>query len=144
MYLKNGYNLIRIAAGDEGEITFCPKQELFKYTVMRFRLTNSPAYIQAILDTIFKDMEGCIWCLDNIFIYVSHSEVEYHAIVDKVLQQCVKQRLTVHLIGSEFYVRDTIFLVQVIDGQEVKRNPCKLETMYKWPMRTKKTKFNSS
>ena len=58
--LKNGYNLIRIAAGDEWKTAFCTKQGLFKYTVMPFGLTNAPASFQDRMDTIFKDVEGCM------------------------------------------------------------------------------------
>ena len=58
--LKNGYNLIRIAAGDEWKTAFCTKQGLFECTVMLFHLTNTAASFQEMMDTIFKDMEGCI------------------------------------------------------------------------------------
>src|SRR5205807_1542072 len=64
--LKNGYNLIRIAAGDEWKTAFRTKQGLFEYTVMPFGLTNAPASFQEMIDTVFKHMEGCIWYLDNI------------------------------------------------------------------------------
>ena len=60
MDLKNEYNLVRIAAGDEWKTAFHTKQGLFKYIVMPFGLTNAPASFQEMMDTIFKDMEGCI------------------------------------------------------------------------------------
>jgi len=41
---------------------------------MPFVLTNAPATFQEIMDTIFKDMEGCIWYLDDILIYRGESE----------------------------------------------------------------------
>ena len=90
------------------------------------------------MDTIFKDMEGCIWYLDDIVIYGSDTEAEYQAIVEKVLQQCVEHGLAVNLLKSEFYVKETIFLGHVINGQEVKMDPSKLETVFKWPIPTKK------
>ena len=58
--LKNGYNLIRIAAGDKWKSAFCTKQGLFEYTGMPFSCTNAPESFQKMMDTIFKDMEGCI------------------------------------------------------------------------------------
>ena len=58
--LKNGYNLIRIAAGDEWKTGFCTKQGLFEYTVMPIGLTNATASFQEIIDTIFKHMKVCI------------------------------------------------------------------------------------
>ena len=58
--LKNRYNLIRIAAGDEWKTAFRTKQGLFKYMVMLFGLTNATASFQEMMNTIFKDMKGCI------------------------------------------------------------------------------------
>jgi len=75
--LKNGYNLIRIAVGDEWKTAFHTKKGLFEYTVMPFGLTNAPATFQEMMDTIFKDMEGCIWYLDDILIYGGDSEEEH-------------------------------------------------------------------
>ena len=66
--LKNMYNLIRIAAGDKWKTAFHTKQGLFGSTVMPFGLINTCASFQEMLDAIFKVMQGCIWCLDNILI----------------------------------------------------------------------------
>ena len=105
---------------------------------MLFGLTNAPASFQEMMDTIFKDMEGCIWYLNDILIYGGDTEAEHQAIVEKVLQQCVEHGLAVNLLKSEFHVKESIFLGHVINGQEVKMDPSKLETMSKWPIPTKK------
>ena len=83
-------------------------------------------------------MEPCIWYLDDILIYGGDNEVEQQAIVEKVLQQCIKHGLGVNLLQSEFHVEETIFLENVINGQEVKMDASKLETMFKWLIPTKK------
>ena len=90
-----------------------------------------------MVDTIFKDMEGCIWYLDDILIYGGDAKAEHQAIVEKVVQQCVEYGLEVNLFKSEFHVRETIFLEHVINGQEVKMDLSKLATMFKWPIPTK-------
>ena len=138
MDLKNGYNLIRIAAGDEWKTVFRTEQGLFEYTVMPFGFTNAPVSLQEMMDTIFKGMEGCIWYLDDILIYSCNTEAEHQAIVEKVLQQCVEHGLVVNLHKSEFHVKETIFLENLINSQQVKMDPSKLETMSKWPIPTKK------
>jgi len=58
--LKNGYNLLRIAVGDEWKTAFRTKKGLFEYTIMPFGLMNAPASFQELMDTIFKDVEGCV------------------------------------------------------------------------------------
>jgi len=38
-----------------------------------------------MFDTIFQDLEVCIWYLDDIFIYGRETEAEHQAIVAKVV-----------------------------------------------------------
>ena len=45
------------------------------------------------MDTIDKDIEGCIWYLDDILICASDTEVEYQAIVVRELQEYVEHGL---------------------------------------------------
>ena len=80
------------------------------YTGMTFGFTNAPASFQEIMDTIFKDMGGCIWYLDDFLNYGSDTEAEHQAVVEKVLQQSVKHGLEVNLLKSKFHVKETIFL----------------------------------
>jgi len=136
--LKNGYNLIQIAVGDEWKTAFRTKKGLFEYTVMPFGLTNAPATFQEMMNTIFKDMEGCIWYLNDILTYGGDSEEEHQQLVEQVLQQCIKHSLAVNLTKSEFHVQETLFLAHIINGQQVQMDPTKLEAMSKWPTPTKK------
>ena len=138
MNLKNRYNLLRLVAGVEWKTVFRTKQGLFEYTVMPFGLTNAPASFQEMMNTMFKNMKGCIWYLNDILIYGGNTEAEHPPIVEKVLQQYIEHGLAVNLFKSEFHVKETIFLGYVINAEEVKIDPSKLETMYKWPIVTKK------
>ena len=95
--LKNGYNLIRIASGHEWKTAFRKRTELFEYTVMPFGLTNAPATFQEMMDRIFKDIEGCLWYLDDILIYGGDTEEEHQKIVDQVLQLCIDHFLAGNL-----------------------------------------------
>jgi Reverse transcriptase (RNA-dependent DNA polymerase) len=52
--IRWGYNNIRIKEGDEWKAAFLTKEGLFKPTVMFFRLTNSPATFQRMMNTIFQ------------------------------------------------------------------------------------------
>jgi len=98
---------------------------------MPFRLTNAPATFQQMTDTVFKDMEGCIWYLDDILIYAGKSEEEHQQLVEQVLQQCLKHGLAVKLTKSKFHVQETLFLGHIINKQQVQMDPPKLEAMFK-------------
>ena len=110
---------------------------------MPFGLTNAPATFQEMMDTIFKDIEGCVWYLDNILIYGGDTDEEHQKIVEKVLQLCIDHGLAVNLAKSEFHVQQTIFLGHIINGQQVQMDPSKLETMCKWPIPTKKNEVQA-
>ena len=90
------------------------------------------------MDTFFKDMEGCVWYLDDILIYGGDTEEEHQTIVENVLQLCIDYGLAVNLVKSDFHVHESIFLVHIINGQQVQMDLSKLETMYKWPIPTKR------
>jgi len=52
--IRWGYNNIRIKPGDKWKVAFLTPEGLFKPTIMFFGLTNSPATIQMIMNTIFQ------------------------------------------------------------------------------------------
>ncbi|KAG5729105.1 hypothetical protein E4T56_gene3142 [Termitomyces sp. T112] len=51
-----GYNNMHIQEGDKWKATFQTNQGLFKLLVMFFRLTNSPATFQTMMNNIFQDL----------------------------------------------------------------------------------------
>ena len=67
-----GYNKIQIKEGNEGKVAFLTHEGLFEPTIIFFRLTNSPATIQMMMNTIFQKEVGEGWLsvyMDNIAIY---------------------------------------------------------------------------
>ncbi|EUC54475.1 Transposon Tf2-1 polyprotein, partial [Rhizoctonia solani AG-3 Rhs1AP] len=76
--LKWGYNLVRIAKGDEWKTVFKCKYGLFEYRVMPFGLTNAPAYFQHFMNDILRDLlDICVVVyLDDILIF-SKNEKEH-------------------------------------------------------------------
>ena len=114
------------AAGHDCNTAFCIKKGLYEYTVMPFGSTNAPATLQEIMDILFKAEEGCVWYMDDILIYGGTTEAEHQAVVEKVLQQCVKHELTVNITKSECHVYETISLCHIVNGSQVKMDPAKL------------------
>jgi hypothetical protein len=51
-----GYNNIQIGKGNEWKVAFKTNKGLFKPTVMFFRMCNSPATFQAMMEDIFMTM----------------------------------------------------------------------------------------
>ena len=79
-----GYNNIQIKEGDEGKAAFLTHKGLFEPMVMFFRLTNSPATFQMMMNTIFQKEVGKGWLsvyMDNIAIHTArhpHKTKEQH------------------------------------------------------------------
>jgi hypothetical protein len=67
-----GYNNVHIKEGDKWKAAFQTNQGLFEPLVMFFRLTNSPATFQTMMNNIFHNLVAkgivCIY-LDDILVY---------------------------------------------------------------------------
>ena len=88
IYVRWGYNNIRIKEGDEWKAAFCTNQGLYEPTVMFFGLTNSPAMFQNFMDHIFKDLvhQGVVTVyMDDILIFTNNVE-EHIQVTREVLK----------------------------------------------------------
>ena len=73
-----GYNNVRIKEGDEWKAAFWMNQGLFEPTVMFFRLTNSPATFQAMMNNMFHKLISkgkIVVYLENILIILEGRKV---------------------------------------------------------------------
>ena len=76
--LRDAYHHIQIKEGKEWMTAFWTRYRHFKYTVMPFRLTNTPATFQAYVNHVLNNLLDicCIIYLDDILIF-SNSKEEY-------------------------------------------------------------------
>ncbi|SJL06601.1 uncharacterized protein ARMOST_09943 [Armillaria ostoyae] len=112
---------------------------------MFFRLTNSPATFQWMMNDIFKDLisEGKVTIyLDNILIFTKDLE-EHRHIVRQVLQCLQENKLFLKAEKCEFEVLETEYLGVIISEGTVCMDPIKLAGITEWPTPTKKKKLQS-
>ena len=72
-----GFNNVQMKEGDEWKAAFRTNRGLYEPLVMFFRLTNSPATFQTMMDGIFEDLisEGVVVVyLDDILIFTKTLE----------------------------------------------------------------------
>jgi len=101
----------------------------FKPTVMYFRLTNSPAIFQAMINDLFRDMinkEDVATFIDDILVAIE-TEEEYDNIVEKVLRQLEKNDLYVKLEKFTWKVREIGFLKVIVGLKGFKMEKKKIE-----------------
>jgi hypothetical protein len=70
---------VRIKEGDEWKVAFITNEGLFEPTVMFFRLTNSPATFQTMMNSIFTDDIAEKWLtvyMDDMAIHTKHQPKE--------------------------------------------------------------------
>ena len=83
-----GYNNICIKEGNEYKMAFITNQGLFKPTIMFFRLTNSPATFQTMMNVIFAEEIAKGWLIvymDNILV-ATKDNLQFH-------EKCMHQML---------------------------------------------------
>ncbi|EUC55812.1 Transposon Tf2-1 polyprotein [Rhizoctonia solani AG-3 Rhs1AP] len=130
--LKWGYNLLRIAEGDEWKTAFKTKYRLFEYRVMPFGLTNAPAYFQHLMNDIFWDLlDICVVIyLDNILVF-SKDEKSHTEQVKEVLRRLEKNDLYCNLEKSFFHVPQVEYLGFIISPDGVQVNQEKVTAALK-------------
>jgi hypothetical protein len=109
--LKNGYNLIRIAEGDEWKTAFRTRYGLFEYLVMPFELCNAPGTFQVMINKVLQELldEDVIVYIDDILIY-SEDEETHVELVKKVLEQLKTNHLCVSIKKSVFHAPEVEYL----------------------------------
>ena len=131
--LRHGYNLIRIAEGDEWKTAFRTKYGLFEYLVMPFGLCNAPASFQAMINEVLRELldEGVIVYIDDILIY-SVTEEEHITLVQRVLGKLKKAHLCVALDKCRFHVSEVDYLGYVISDKGISMSQEKVRAVKAW------------
>jgi len=90
-----GYNNVQIKEGDEWKVAFLTNKRLFEPKVMYFRLCNSPATFQWMMNSIFREMlhKGSVANYMDDFIIPGKTEKELEERTVKFLKIAEKHNL---------------------------------------------------
>ena len=119
--LRWGYNNVRIKEGDEWKTAFTTHIRVYKPTVMYFRLINSPATFQAIMNDLFRDLinQGDTATFIDDILVATDTEEEHDELVEEVLRRLEENDLFVKLEKCKWKVREVEFLGVVIGPKGV-------------------------
>ena len=122
MNLRWGYNNVRIKEGDKWKAVFTTPEGFFEPTVMFFRLMNSPATFQAMMNELLRDLintEKVVAFIDDMIIGME-TEEEYEELVAEVIKRLEENDLYVKLEKYRWKVREVGFLEVVIELEGIK------------------------
>ena len=132
--MRWSYNNIQIKKGDEWKAAFMTPKRLFKLTVMFFRLINSPATFQAIMNKLLRDLiniEKVAAFIDDIIVGMEMEE-GHDEIVAEIIKRLEENDLYVKLEKYKWKVREIGFLRVVIGLEGIKMEEKKVKGVLDW------------
>jgi len=135
MDLRWEYNNVRVKEGDEWKAAFTTHVGSFEPVVMFFRMTNSPATFQAMMNEILRDMinEGKVATFVDDVLVGTETEEGHNKIVVKVLKRLEENDLYVKPEKCVWKVRKIPFLGVVMGEGKVEMEEEKVGGVLKWP-----------
>ena len=134
MDLRWGYNNVRIKEEDEWKAVFSIPECAFEPMVMFFRLTNSLATFQTIMNDLLRDMieagDMAVF-IDDVMVGIE-TEEGHNEIVKEVLKRIVENDLFIKLEKYIWKVRKVGFLGVVIGLDGVKMEKEKVQGVVDW------------
>ena len=107
----------------------------FEWLAMPFRLVNTPATFQSMMNTILMEFNGwfCLIYLDNLLVF-SNSLEEHIDHLDQVLQKLAEQKLYAKLTKCIFSSQSLDFVGHIVGGGVVCPMPAKVDVVKNWPV----------
>ena len=137
--LKSGYNLVRIADGDEWKTAFRSRYGSYEFLVMHFGLTNAPATFQNFMNDTFYDLLDRFVAayLDDLIIYTESTDLRDHVRqVREVLLRCRNSGLFANAKKCEFHVRTIEYVGYIVSPEGLSMDPAKVRAISDWPAPT--------
>ena len=131
-----GYNNVHIKEGDKYKAVFITNQGLFEPTVMFFRLTNSPATFQMMMNTIFAEEIAEGWLIvymDNILVATKDDQEFHNQCIHQMLKKLKKHNLYLKPEKCVFDQMRIEFLGVILEGRTIQMDLVKVKGVADWP-----------
>jgi len=134
MDLRWGYNNVRIKEGNEWKAAFTTLEGSFEPMVMFFRLMNSPATFQAMMNELLRDLinTGKVAVFIDDVIVGTETEEGHDELVAEVIRRLEENDLYVKLEKCKWKVREVGFLGVVIGPDRIKMEEEKVKGVLEW------------
>ena len=124
-----GYNNVRIKKGDEWKAAFSMPEGSFEPMVMFFRLTNSPAMFQAMMNDLLRDLvvEEKVAVYINDMMIAMETEEGHDKIVEEVLRRLEENDLFVKPEKCVWKIKEVGFLGVIIGEDRIRMEKEKVQ-----------------
>ena len=135
MDLRWGYNNVRIKEGDEWKAAFTTHVGSYEPVVMFFRMTNSPATFQGMMNEILRDMinEGKVAAFVDDVLIGTKMEEGHDELVEEVLRRLEENDLYVKPEKCAWKVQKVNFLGVVMGQGKIEMEENKVVGVLNWP-----------
>ena len=135
MDLRWGYNNVCIKENDEWKAAFTCFCRSFEPLVMYFRLCNSPATFQAMMNENFADIDNdVVVYIDDLMIFTkTENQAEHDKIILEVLRRLEENDLFVKPEKCTFCATEVDFLGMIVGCDRIKINQEKVKAILEWP-----------
>jgi len=127
---------VRIKEGDERKAVFTTFKESFEPTIIFFRLTNSPATFQTMMNELLRDLINTgkvVAFIDNMIVEMK-DEKGHNELVAEIVKRLEENDLYVKLEKCKWKVREAGFLGVVIGPEGIKIEEEKVKGVLDWPI----------
>jgi hypothetical protein len=133
--LTSGYHQILISEEDWPKTAFRTPFGHFQFEVLIEGLTNAPATFQTVMNSIFHPYirKFVVVYIDDILIF-PRTEAEHKAHVRLVLEMLRREKFYVCKAKSSFAKKEIKYLGHIVDKQEIRPDPKKVEAIQTWPV----------
>ena len=124
---------LKIRPEDISKTAFSTRYGLYEYLVMYFGLTNAPAYLMYLMNSVFMPEldKFVVVFIDDILIY-SRNEEDHAEHLRVVLTRLREHKLYAKFSKCEFWLQKVPFLGHVLSENGISIDPYKVQEIMDW------------
>ncbi|CAK1578608.1 unnamed protein product [Parnassius mnemosyne] len=116
---------------------YVPGRGMFRFKVMPFGLSNSPATLQRLMDMLFTpEFENKVFCYLDDIVIISETFDEHISLLMKVHEKLSYANLTINFEKSQFFRKELKYLGFLVDEYGLRADPDKIKAILEYPVPT--------